>query len=1087
MKHISALLFLMLLFAPGWAQQSKPTTAKIPGGGTPPAQVAPLNHYTHVVDSITQPLDRAGITSSILYDRVMPLAGLHAFNSAGLDTSSAQHFRQAYLEMYTASYNPGNRTRPAYVRERADFLTRRDSVPLAVFDAAFHLLDTLAVQDNLISQQNGLLYDVAGRSRSPYVAKEVVLASPLADTVVSGTRFYLSPELTFSTRGRAVSSLLVDFGNQQGLVPCLPGQAVSVSYGASGPKVLHFLVQFTDGSQAQALARLYVRYAPVNKTPVVTPSSPAGIPLPLVNSIQVVTAKVPFTNYTPVLSGPLPTNLVTLSLYGVGEALVVLNDEASQAEYSGSSSAYKLRRPVIFVDGIDANDERQLFFNTEKETSIYNELSAQGILAELDRQNRDLIILNFPKSQRQKVGGGWTDFDVDGGTDYIERNATVLVQLLADLKPRLASPTEKFTIIGPSMGGLVSRYALAYMEKQQQQGAAVPQGATADYWNHNTALYVSLDSPHQGANIPLGDQEFLRYYQGISEVAEKNLNENLNSVASRQMLVHHHLAGSEAPAGAPVFRNRFMLALRDNGLPNSLGYPVNLRRVALANGRQDGISRPGSSTCDYALQMDIFLRSRGQRGRKRTFFLGFNITDSFSSANIYFSPSPNDRCKVFEGNINLFGSAYSGYTTPIRRRTFVRSNAAGSYDIAPGGSYDAQEQLRSQTEEGDNREPYDAVFRTVIPEHSFIPTVSALGFQYQSMNTYQNTSSLPNPYTNLLNRDLVCTGEIPFDDYYAPAHGNTYHVQPDNGGLFFLGRELAFLTKPPVLNALPAAVCPNSFARFSVQECAPPRAGQPGLTYNWIAGTGLHFLVNGQPVQQLVGVAGQQDVYADQNFTGASTLTVTATRTGYQESTPVTQSVYVGPATLQPTSNTGEDPVCRGANVLFTAEVNNVTINSLQWEIHGGFTGNTVTYYNGVREVDYQLKFSDKRVYAVLRGTDACTGAAIAPVQLNVNVDLYCGNGEVSIYPNPANEQVEVTTINNTQPRNTGNEESESSNSGNDAFSLTVHDGRGRPLREASTTTGRIQLDTRSLAPGLYHVQIRRGSRVINRQLSIQR
>lgn len=75
----------------------------------------------------------------MLYDRVMPLAALHTFNTGATpDTSSAAHFRQAYLELHTAAYNAANRLRPAYLRDRADFLVRRDSVPLAVFDAAFH-------------------------------------------------------------------------------------------------------------------------------------------------------------------------------------------------------------------------------------------------------------------------------------------------------------------------------------------------------------------------------------------------------------------------------------------------------------------------------------------------------------------------------------------------------------------------------------------------------------------------------------------------------------------------------------------------------------------------------------------------------------------------------------------------------------------------------------------------------------------------------------------------------------------------------------------------------------------------------------
>lgn len=76
----------------------------------------------------------------------------------------------------------------------------------------------------------------------------------------------------------------------------------------------------------------------------------------------------------------------------------------------------------------------------------------------------------------------------------------------------------------------------------------------------------------------------------------------------------------------------------------------------------------------------------------------------------------------------------------------------------------------------------------------------------------QSTSSLPNPFANLLGRDLVCTGEIPFDAYYGPATTNTFHVMPDNNGLLFLGRELSRTIATPAFAVAPAALCPNTGA-----------------------------------------------------------------------------------------------------------------------------------------------------------------------------------------------------------------------------------------------------------------------------------
>ena len=122
----------------------------------------------------------------------------------------------------------------------------------------------------------------------------------------------------------------------------------------------------------------------------------------------------------------------------------------------------------------------------------------------------DVTLVNFPN-----------------GADYVERNAMALVALLNRENAKLTAngSAEKISIIGPSMGGLVSRYALAYMEKNGM--------------NHNTRLWVSFDSPHLGANIPIAAQENLYFYgyKGRQDQAKIKFDENFRSPAARQMLI----------------------------------------------------------------------------------------------------------------------------------------------------------------------------------------------------------------------------------------------------------------------------------------------------------------------------------------------------------------------------------------------------------------------------------------------------------------------------------------------------------------------------------------------------------------------
>ena len=61
--------------------------------------------WSHLVDSLTAHLDKSRITSGILYDRALPVVGLHYFGLRQVDTTSSMHLRRAYLEPWMAAYN----------------------------------------------------------------------------------------------------------------------------------------------------------------------------------------------------------------------------------------------------------------------------------------------------------------------------------------------------------------------------------------------------------------------------------------------------------------------------------------------------------------------------------------------------------------------------------------------------------------------------------------------------------------------------------------------------------------------------------------------------------------------------------------------------------------------------------------------------------------------------------------------------------------------------------------------------------------------------------------------------------------------
>jgi len=184
---------------------------------------------------------------------------------------------------------------------------------------------------------------------------------------------------------------------------------------------------------------------------------------------------------------------------------------------------------------------------------------SNGLITQLISLGYDVILVDFER-----------------GADYIQKNSFALVKAIEDINYRksLSGSTEENVIIGASMGGLVVRYALAYMEKHN-----LP---------HCTRLYVSFDAPHLGANIPIGLQYGLLFSAGTgnSDDATEYVR-RLNLPAAKQMLLRHMsktmINLDEVESYAPCYRNNWNNALTD------IGWPENLRKIAISNGSISGI------------------------------------------------------------------------------------------------------------------------------------------------------------------------------------------------------------------------------------------------------------------------------------------------------------------------------------------------------------------------------------------------------------------------------------------------------------------------------------------------------------------
>ena len=403
----------------------------------------------------------------------------------------------------------------------------------------------------------------------------------------------------------------------------------------------------------------------------------------------------------------------------------------------------------------------------------------------------DVTLVNFP-----------------AGADYIERNAMAVVSLLQRETSKLTAngSTEKVSIIGPSMGGLISRYALAHMEKNNI--------------NHNTRLWVSFDSPHLGANIPIGAQENLYFYgyNGRQDQAKTKFDENFRSPAARQMLIEQldniheafpyptKLWGNNFPSGQnnnTPFRQQFQNNLNSNGLSGSNGYPQNLRKIALINGTTNGITTNNAGNKFLELAAFTIIKY-GQ-----IFGTPIQTKIKVATINDSFLQSTGSYGQTFSGKVTI--KRVGGLEVQNGSVTRTNSNPRGTMDVVQGGTFNTQGIIKDEFTLALNDAVDSQEWRTYLPNHAFIPSVSSLAFKNPNFN-----------WSIALNRNLVCdpnNKEIYFDTYFAPSN-NEEHVFVSAENANWLIKELQGSPQAPHFpigkNALsgPDFFCTNTIYSF---------------------------------------------------------------------------------------------------------------------------------------------------------------------------------------------------------------------------------------------------------------------------------
>ncbi|MFC4817875.1 T9SS type A sorting domain-containing protein [Flavobacterium sp. GCM10023249] len=566
------------------------------------------------------------------------------------------------------------------------------------------------------------------------------------------TIFLFDSNYFVNTTKNKISNISTDFGDGKGFRTVALDKGIAVTYPSEGQKELQFEITFDNGTKLLRKSYLTVSY------------SNDDVARLFRRAPTLITA----------------TRTPDLAIYGETDL------SAGKCEYEIFTSTDGIfDKPIYVVDGFDPSDAR----NT---TAVYNLLTytdAGGVTRNLgdrirNEEGYDIVVVNFPTYINSAAK------TIDGGADYIERNALSLVTVMETLNAQKVG-TEQNIVIGPSMGGLISRYALRFMEQNNL--------------NPQTRLWISFDSPHYGANVPIGLQHLFNYFAygyGDSDGVKPLIDGMLRSPAAKQMLVDHFqahvLAGPQSPLGDDPIIPSAGLPLTPTGYPNirdnfqnrmnALGFPQSTRNISMINGSGNRAKFQDKLGNDINPGFDFI----GTATTPANIDTGDVFAFINTRALTFCEYMPNANVQETIVDVDIQAQVFFWITQDSFIATAKQSANSNGVDSSPGGLFDMGGLAASLPPGNDVLMNFLNAMKA--DKFSFIPAVSAMGLNVGGdINNPQ-----PNYYfnINLGTKDIPWDGvttttsnTTPFKNWYMPPT-NEGHVTITQGNVDFAWCEI---------------------------------------------------------------------------------------------------------------------------------------------------------------------------------------------------------------------------------------------------------------------------------------------------------
>lgn len=468
------------------------------------------------------------------YDLSAHIVDSSLFDDNWTDTGAYLSWSALYNEMWWMAYDTTAYQKVANIIAQANTLTSNDIIPIGIMDWDYNLLKPDALTTGTYFDFDTVNNVLYDKpgAPNPFLFRSTFSASPLATTTP-----YLNP--TFTIRPQFIfkdplKTYHMGSGNNSLRINFGDGTGW---HSFQGNITENYVANYTSSGRRTIRTQVLDKFGNLLKQSI---------------SSIIITGNTTVTPVDSVISLPG----LTANIYNPPGC--TLNAP---------------KKYVIYLEGFD-------MLNSRSASSVYSSMIVSDNIVQLKNQGYSFIVVN------------WNDARTDL-RDNAEALKGLLMALICEYRNN-GDEIHPFVIIGESMGGLIARYTLCEMEKPNPRILCpLP---SDQYAYHNTRLLITLDAPHQGANIPIGLQYLYQnvsngamsvlQFSGVNNFILNQLFTGLDSDAAKQMLIYHiqtdnfySMSQSSSPITQHHLKTEFDNALRDLG-----NYPRYCKLVAVSNG-----------------------------------------------------------------------------------------------------------------------------------------------------------------------------------------------------------------------------------------------------------------------------------------------------------------------------------------------------------------------------------------------------------------------------------------------------------------------------------------------------------------------